>query len=125
MTSKWSTVGTARRCGDGIWINLPDIGDFAVSSEMAPRLIVEGETVPLIQISDISSPFRVGEAYWSQSGRMICLSVPGAGSRHGAIQVSGKHLCAHYIRDEKRAVPIVMPPAPSTLPKGVRLEVFG
>jgi len=123
MSARWLQIGAARRCGDGLWFSIPDYGDFAVSSEMAPKLIVEGETVPLIQISDISSPFRVGEAYWSQSGRMICLSVPGAGSRHGAVQVSGKHLCAHYIRGETRAVPIVQPPEPSKLPPGIRLAV--
>jgi hypothetical protein len=123
MSQKWTAIGGARRCGDGIWFSIPGIGDFAVSSEMAPKLIVEGETVPLVQISDISAPFRVGEAYWSQSGRMICLSVPGDGSRHAAVQVSGKHLCAHYLRNEKRAVPIVQPPEAPKLPPGIRLAV--
>lgn len=121
MTSKWETIGSIRRCYDGLWISLVDGSEFAISSADAPSLIVEGKIVPLYQLGEVSAPFRCGEAYWSESGRMIVLAVPGA-CRAGKVMVSGKHIAAHYLRDERRAVPVVRAPAPG-LPKGVTMAV--
>lgn len=120
--NKWTTIGAARRFGDGIRIELVDGGTYAIAAEDVSGLIYEGETVPLFQIGDLSAPFRCGEAYWSQSGRMILLAVPGSG-RHGAVQVSGAHMCAHFTRGETKPVAVIRPPEPPTLPAGVRLAV--
>ncbi len=121
MVRKWSVVGSCRRKGDGLEIATVDGSTFAVRDVDAPALIVAGETVPLYQTSDFSEPFRCGEVSWSQSGQMLMISGPGSG-RYGAMQVSGAHIRAHYLRGEKRAVEVVRPPEPG-LPKGVKLAV--
>lgn len=119
---RWTTIGAARRFGDGIRIELVDGSAYAVAAKDVEALIFEGDTVPLQQIGDISEPFRCGEAYWSQSGRMILLSMPGSGGR-GAVQISGAHMCAHFTRGDRKPVPVVRPPNTPALPAGVRLAV--
>jgi hypothetical protein len=122
MASKWPVVGSARRKGDGIEVAMVDGSTFAVRDIDCEALLMDRKTVALYQTSDISAPFRCGEARWSQSGRMVIFGTPGA-CKTGSVQCSGAHLRAHYRRGERRAVQVVRAPAPSNFPRGITLGV--
>jgi len=112
MAHKWPVVGAARRFWDGIAIEMVDGSTFAIAAHDVEALLFDHKTVPIYQTSEISMPFRCGEAYVSTSKRMVLLGVPGA-CREGAAQVSLAHLAAHYRRGERRAVQVVRAPTPA------------
>ena len=109
---RWAAVGSARRMGEGIRIEIrsgPVPGSYAIDAYHAIALLIAGEPAPLHRIGN-SGPEKCGTADWSDSGRMLILSIPGDGGQHGAHQISGAHICAHYLRGERQAVPVVSPP---------------
>lgn len=117
--ARWTPVGTARRKGDGIEIAIPEgpfAGIYVIDRGDAPLLVYEGLTVEVWQRGLLcsSTPWVVGSATWSESGRMIFLRLPGS-ARHGAVQIVGRDLCAHYIRNDPAPVSVLVPPDPEPI----------
>ncbi|HIH03758.1 MAG TPA: hypothetical protein HA263_07920 [Methanoregulaceae archaeon] len=121
---KWETVGSSRRKGDGLEAAV-DGNRYIIAAADAPGLIVEGNECDIWQSG--CPPFKVGRASWSDSGRMLVLSLPG---KCGLVMVAGARVVSHYLKEDTTPIDVVRPPAPSPerheptpLPPGVRLGV--
>jgi hypothetical protein len=124
---KWTEIGTARRKGCGIEIEIPEgpfAGLFAIKAEDAGLLLVGGSEVPIWQRGAFcsSKPWVVGKARWSESGKMVILGLPASG-RYGAVQIIGNAICAHFLRGSRDPVAVLVPPDPKPLDKAPILQV--
>lgn len=130
----WRTIGTARRFGDGIRIEItiePCVGTYAIERHTVAMLLDDGFAVPVYQCSDLSAPFSCGKAKLATSRRMVLLELPGA-PRGGAVQVSRVQLRDHYLKGSTAPVPVISPEdavwqqeprRPTSLPAGVTMKV--
>jgi len=106
MSQTWEPVGAARYWGGAIAIAV-GLNRYVVTATDAPDL-VDGACCDIWQ--EANPPFVVGRASWSDSGRMVILSLPG-----GLVQVVGAALAKHYREKDRRPVAVVVPPRPEPM----------
>lgn len=113
---KWSRVGAARVRGSGLWIDSDDGRTFGIGAEDLARFIFEGEPATVYQLdpAGAAEPVPVGHIDLSQSGRMVLVELDG--EPFTARQMPADHICRHYLRGSRRAVPVVTPPNPREVP---------
>lgn len=127
MPQKWTPIGTARRRGCGIEVEIPTgpfAGLFAIVRDDVGALLIGGEDAPVWQRGAFcsSKPWKVGRAHWSESGKMVLLELPGSG-RYGAVQIVGTAILKHFLRGDRSPVNVVVPPDPVPLDKAPMLAV--
>lgn len=110
---KWATIGTARMLGLGVRIDCDDGRTYAVAAEDLARFIWDGEpaTVYRVDFDGRQAPCEAGHLDLSQSGRMVMAQIDGM--PYTGMQMPAADFCRHYTRQDKTAVPVVAPPAPS------------
>ena len=106
MSGRWEQIGVCKYWGGAIAIAI-GLDRYVITATDAPDL-VDGACCDIWQ--EANPPFVVGRASWSDSGRMVILSLPG-----GLVQVVGRAIVNHYIARDKRPCAVIAPPAPEPM----------
>ena len=105
MSGRWEQIGACKYWGGAIAIAI-GLDRYVITATDAPDLI-DGGCCDIWQ--EANPPFVAGRAAWSDSGRMLILSLPG---KHGLVQVVGGQIVSHYQGKDRRPCAVIAPPVP-------------